>query len=132
MDDIFMNSAVVKISNPNILNLSIKINLKRSDKYVALWNFHGMTSVQIWSYFWSEYRKKKTRKNSVFGHFSRSNIYHEWKNIKKYRKTLNLKHQLRHGMKILNYLMNHILYQIFKVIGKVLSKSIKKCLIILQ
>ena len=36
MDDIFMNSAVVKISNPNILNLSIKINLKRSDKYVAL------------------------------------------------------------------------------------------------
>ena len=36
MDDIFMNSAVVKIYNPNILNLSIKINLKRSDKYVAL------------------------------------------------------------------------------------------------
>ena len=35
--------------------------------------------VQIWSYFWSvfsciqsEYRKIRTRKNSVFGHFSRS------------------------------------------------------------
>ena len=38
-----------------------------------------MESVQIWSYFWSvfsyiqtEYRKIRTRNNSVFGHFSRS------------------------------------------------------------
>ena len=29
-------------------------------------------SVQIRSYFWSEYRKIRTRNNSVFGHFSRS------------------------------------------------------------
>ena len=31
---------------------------------------HCVKSVQIWSYFWSEYRKIGTRNNSVFGHFS--------------------------------------------------------------
>ena len=42
---------------------------------------HCVKSVQIWSYFWSvfscirtEYRKIRTRNNSVFGHFSRSAI----------------------------------------------------------
>ena len=41
-----------------------------------------MKSVQIWSFFWSEfscirteYGKIRTRKNSVFGHFSRSENY---------------------------------------------------------
>ena len=40
MDTIFMNSANSKSSDPNrlLLNLSDKINLKRSDKYVALSN----------------------------------------------------------------------------------------------
>ena len=40
---------------------------------------HKTSSVQIRSFFWSvyscirtEHRKKRTRKNSVFGHFSRS------------------------------------------------------------
>ena len=33
---------------------------------------HCMKSVQIQSYFWSEYKKIRTRNNSVFGHFSRS------------------------------------------------------------
>ena len=28
---------------------------------------HSVKSVQIWSFFWSEYRKIRTRKNSVFG-----------------------------------------------------------------
>ena len=32
---------------------------------------HCLKSVQILSFFWSEYRKIRTRKNS-FGHFSRS------------------------------------------------------------
>ena len=36
---------------------------------------------------------------------------------------LNLKYQLRHGMKSLNYLMDHILYLIFKTI---LNISLKK------
>ena len=40
MDTIFINSANSKTSNPHrlLLNLSDKINLKRSDKYVALSN----------------------------------------------------------------------------------------------
>ena len=33
---------------------------------------HSVKSVHIWSLFWSEYRKIRTRKNSVFGHCSRS------------------------------------------------------------
>ena len=38
MDTIFMNSKNSKISDPHrvLLNLSDKIDLKRSDKYVAL------------------------------------------------------------------------------------------------
>ena len=41
MDAIFMNSANSKTSDPHelLLNLSDKINLKRSDKYVVLSNF---------------------------------------------------------------------------------------------
>ena len=31
-------------------------------------------------------------------------------------KVLNLKYQLQHGIKNLNYLMDYILYQIFKII----------------
>ena len=53
------------------------------DHFVALalkgLNFHCVKSVQIRSFLWlvfsciqSEYRKVRTRKNSVFGHFSRS------------------------------------------------------------
>ena len=33
---------------------------------------HGVRSVQIRSYFWSEYRKIRTRNGSVFWQFSRS------------------------------------------------------------
>ena len=38
MDTIFMNSGKSKTSDPHrlLLNLSVKINLKRSDKYAAL------------------------------------------------------------------------------------------------
>ena len=40
MDTIFLISGKSKIFDPHrlLLNLSDKINLKRSDKYVALWN----------------------------------------------------------------------------------------------
>ena len=31
-------------------------------------------SVQIWSYFWFEYRKTRARNSSVFGNFSRSDM----------------------------------------------------------
>ena len=42
MDNIFMNSENSKTSDPHILllNLSDKINLKRSDKYIALSNLN--------------------------------------------------------------------------------------------
>ena len=46
---------------------------------------HCVKSVQIRSYFWSafshiwtEYRKIRTRNNSVFGHFSRSHSYKDF------------------------------------------------------
>ena len=35
---------------------------------------------------------------------------------KSHIRIINLKFQLRHGMKNFNYLMDHILYQIFKII----------------
>ena len=40
MDNLFMNSKNSKTSDPHrpLLNLTDKINLKRSDKYVALTN----------------------------------------------------------------------------------------------
>ena len=46
-------------------------------------NIHCVECVQIRSYFWSvfscirtEYRKTQTRNNSVFGNFSRSDLFH--------------------------------------------------------
>ena len=36
---------------------------------------------------------------------------------------IDLKYQLQHGIKGLNYLMNHILYQIFKIILSIPSKT---------
>ena len=43
---------------------------------------HSVKSVQMRSFFWSvfpyirnEYRKMRTKKNSVFGHFSRSGSF---------------------------------------------------------
>ena len=85
MDTILLNSKNSKTSGPYrlLLNLTDKINLKRSDKYVALSNL---------------------------------SIYYTWKKkLKSHTKIIDLKYQLRHGMKSLNYLMDHILYQIFKI-----------------
>ena len=75
-----MNSKNSKTSDIHrlLLNITDKLNLKRSGKYVAL----------------------------------NLSIYYTWKNIKN---IINLKYQLGHGMKSLNYLMDHILYQIFKI-----------------
>ena len=87
-----MNSKNSKTSDPHrlLLNLTYKINLKRSDKYAAL---------------------------------SKLSVYYKWENIKSHTKVINLKYQLRHGMKNLNYLIDHILYQIFKIL---LNISFKK------
>ena len=85
MDTTFMNSKNSKTSDPHrlLLNLTDRMSLKRSDKYVALSNL---------------------------------DIYYTWKYKKIHIRTINLKYQLQHGMKNLNYLMDHILYQVFKII----------------
>ena len=59
MDTIFMNSENSKTSHPHrlLLNLSDKINLKRSDKYVALSNL---------SIYYTWKNIKKSYKNSKF------------------------------------------------------------------
>ena len=51
MDTIFMNSKNSKTSDPHrlLLNLTDKINLKRSDKYIALSNlsiFHTCKNIK--------------------------------------------------------------------------------------
>ena len=59
MDTIFINSRNSKIFDPHglSLNLTDKIKLKRSDKYVALWNF---------GIYYSWKNIKKSYKNSKF------------------------------------------------------------------
>ena len=59
-------------------------------------------------------------------------IHYTRKNIKSHSKTKNLKYQLRHGMKSMNYLMDHILYQIFKITLNTSSQKMRQLLIILQ
>ena len=76
-----MNFENSKTSHPHrlLFNLSDKINLKRSNKYVALSNL---------------------------------SIYYAWKNIKKSYKIINLKYQLNHRMKSLNYLLDDFISDI--------------------
>ena len=59
MDTIFMNSENSKTSDPHrlLLNLSSKINLKRSDKNVALSNF---------SFYYKSKNIKTPNKNNTF------------------------------------------------------------------
>ena len=59
MDTMFMNSKNSKISDPHrlLLNLTDKINLKRSDKYVALSNL---------SIYYTSKNIKKLYKNNKF------------------------------------------------------------------
>ena len=87
-----MNSGNSETSDPHrlLLDLFDKINLKGSEKHVALSNL---------------------------------SIYYIWKNIKNHKKIINLKHQLQHGMKSLNYLMGHILFQVFKIILTIFIKT---------
>ena len=57
--------------------------------------------------------KKNMKRSHRYVTLSNLSIYYTWKNIKK---LMNLKHQLRNGVKSLNYLIHHILYQMFKTI----------------
>ena len=53
---------------------------------------------------------KRKHKNIALSNLS---IYYTWKNIKKshIRTFINLKHQLQHGMKNLNYMMDQVMVQ---------------------
>ena len=51
---------------------------------------------------------------------------------KSHTKIINLKDQLRHGMKSLNYQMDHILYQIFNITLNISLKNLRQLLIILR
>ena len=57
-------------------------------------------------------------------------------NMEKYKKShtkiINLKYQLRHGFKSVNYLMDHIVYQIFKTALNISLKNMQKRPLILQ
>ena len=58
--------------SPFFYIISLKVN-----------NDHGVKSVQIWSFFWSVFSCIWTRKNSIFGHFSRSGSVNKTVNYKK-------------------------------------------------
>ena len=75
-------------------------NSKATDPHRLLLNLSDKTNLK-----WSD-------KHIALSNLS---IYYTWKNKKSHTKTINLKFQLRHGMKSFNYLMYHILYQIFKI-----------------
>ena len=58
MNTIFMNSKNIKTSDPHrlLLNLSEKINLKRSDKYIALSN---LSIYYTWKIIKKSYKNDK-------------------------------------------------------------------------
>ena len=93
-----MNSTNSKTYDDHKLlpNLTDKINLKRSDIFVALsnlaWIIHGKIL-----------KEKKT-----------------------HIETINFKYYLQHGIKNLDYVMDSILYQIFKIILNIYSNTWRK------
>ena len=90
MNTIFLNSKNSKTSDPNrlLLNLADKINLKRSDKYVALSNLNMY-------YTWKNI--KKPHKNI----YSKYQLQHQMKNLN-YLMDHFLSHLKKHGEKIVN------------------------------
>ena len=54
---------------------------------------------------------KRSAKHVALSNLS---IYYTWKNVKCHTKMTNLKYQLQHWLRNLNYLMDHYIYQIFK------------------
>ena len=102
MDSIFMNSE----------------NSKTSDPQRILFNLSDKINV------------KRSDKNRLL-YQTLAFAIHE-KILNRHINLINIKHQLQHGMKSLNYLMDHVLYQIFKTILSVSSKNTRQLLIILQ
>ena len=59
--------------------------------------------------------KTDLRKKFKYIALSNLSIYYTLKKLKNHARTINLKSQLKHVIKNLNYLMDRILYQIFKI-----------------
>ena len=78
-----------------------------------------------------DYYSKRSDKNVPLSNLS---FCYTCKNMKKskQKKKINLKDQLRHEIKILNYLMDNIVYQIFKTLLIISSKNMRQLLKILQ
>ena len=92
-------------------------NSKASNPYRLLLNLTGKTDL---------------RRKDNYVALSNISIYYRWKNVKTSYKNENVRCQLGHEMKNLNYLMDHIMYQIFKIILNISLKNMKQLLIILQ
>ena len=101
MNTILMNSKNNKTSDPHRLLLSL------TDKVNFKKNVINMLLYQILAF-------------TITGKMQKSHT-----------KIINLKYQLRHEIKSLNYLINHSLYQISKIIFNISYKNMKKRLIIL-
>ena len=61
-------TSLCKKGKPEITRCERNITLHRLKKRQK----HYVKSVKLRSFFWSEYGKTRSRKNSVFGHFPRS------------------------------------------------------------
>ena len=67
-------SYFLKPSYNYVLQISFLSISKKEKMNATFTQEFCVKSVQIRSYFWSEYRKIRTRNNSVFGRFSRSGV----------------------------------------------------------
>ena len=96
MDTTFMNSENSKTSDPHrlLINLSDKINLKRSDKYVALLN---LSIYYIWKNIKKSYKNNKFKTSAPIWNehfelpdrsYSVSDIQHHFEYILKNMKQL--------------------------------------------
>ena len=65
--------------------------------------------------------KINKKRRDRYAALSNLNIYR--KVLKSHTKIIDLKYQVQHGMKSLNYLMDYILYQIFKIILIYIKKT---------
>ena len=70
------------INSTTHTHLPLEILMPFEWNFYWKWQKHFVKSVQIWNFFWFVFSCIRTRKNSLFGHFSRSEnflIYWFWR-----------------------------------------------------
>ena len=93
--------------------ISVKVNyIKMNAIFISSRNSKTSDHQSLLHYFTDKINFRRQHKYIALSNLG---IDYTWKNICHIR-TTNLKCQLQHGMKNLNYLMDHILYEIFKFI----------------